>query len=64
MIHPNHKAYLDNLTQDVENVSEKPYTKTALVSHLYRAFKGLTRDEAREVVTEYMEGLKCMNLTI
>ena len=55
-IHPNHKQYLDNVTQDVEDLAGKPYTKTALVSHLYRAFKGLTRDEAREIVTSYITG--------
>ena len=52
-IHPNHKQYLDNLTQDIGN---KPLMKTALISHLYRAFKGLTRDEAREIVTSYITG--------
>ena len=58
MIHTNHKRFLDNITQDVENIAGKPYTKTALASHLYKAFKGLTRDEARKVVTLYLEELQ------
>ena len=58
MIHTNHKTYLDNITQEVVNLTGKPYLKTALVSHLYRAFKGLTRDEARKVVTLYLEELQ------
>lgn len=55
------KEYLEHLnyiTQDVSNLKDKPYLKTALASHLRQTFKELSYNESRLIVSDYYRGLK------
>ena len=54
-IHPNHKAFLDDILADAEDATSKKYLRIALASHLYTAFKAITRVEARRVVSLYFK---------